>query len=399
MRQAGRDAARKRDGSGPFVGNWPRHSKTRGRIGLLALELRSRHLLLVCTSAKILEIIEMDHREHMKSWLLEKTGRENLNLVDISEPKPGPGQILVRTKAVSLNYRDKLVIENKYPLPILFPMVPGSDLAGEVVAVGSGVSRFKTGDQVISLFRPKWLRGVPSHEAIRENLGGPLPGVLAEYVLLSEQGALAYPDYLTPVEASTLPVAAITAWVALFKHGNLKPGETVLLQGSGGVSLFALQLAVAHGARVLVTSRSPGKIARLKQLGAEEVIDTSTSTAWDEAVLQLTDGRGADHILDVLGGDAVPLSILAAAWGGHIALIGIMDRPTTTISILTAMGKTLRLQGVSVGSRGDMEELLAFVETHRISPIIDARYSFDALPEALDHLDRGPFGKVVVDVN
>ncbi len=307
----------------------------------------------------------------MKSWLLEKTGRENLNLVDISEPKPGPGQILVRTKAVSLNYRDKLVIENKYPLPILFPMVPGSDLAGEVVAVGSGVSRFKTGDQVISLFRPKWLRGVPSHEAIRENLGGPLPGVLAEYVLLSEQGALAYPDYLTPVEASTLPVAAITAWVALFKHGNLKPGETVLLQGSGGVSLFALQLAVAHGARVLVTSRSPGKIARLKQLGAEEVIDTSTNTAWDEAVFQLT----------------------------HIALIGIMDRPTTTISILTAMGKTLRLQGVSVGSRGDMEELLAFVETHRISPIIDARYSFDALPEALDHLDRGPFGKVVVEIN
>jgi NADPH:quinone reductase-like Zn-dependent oxidoreductase len=346
-----------------------------------------------------LEIIEMDHGEHMKSWLLEKAGRENLNLVDITEPKPGPGQILVRTNAVSLNYRDKLVIENNYPLPILFPMVPGSDLAGEVVAVGSGVSRFKTGDQVISLFRPKWLRGVPSHEAIRENLGGPLPGVLAEYVLLSEQGALAYPDYLTPVEASTLPVAAITAWVALFKHGNLKPGETVLLQGSGGVSLFALQLAVAQGARVLVTSRSPGKIARLKQLGAEEVIDTSTNTAWDEAVLQLSDGRGADHILDVLGGDAVPLSIQAAAWGGHIALIGIMDRPTTTISILTAMGKTLRLQGVSVGSRGDMEELLAFVEKHRISPIIDARYSFDALPDALDHLDRGPFGKVVVEVN
>jgi NADPH:quinone reductase-like Zn-dependent oxidoreductase len=345
-----------------------------------------------------LEIIEMDHGEHMKSWLLEKAGRENLNLVDISEPKPGPGQILVRTKAVSLNYRDKLVIENKYPLPILFPMVPGSDLAGEVVAVGSGVSRFKTGDQVISLFRPKWLRGVPSHEAIRENLGGPLPGVLAEYVLLSEQGALAYPDYLTPVEASTLPVAAITAWVALFKHGNLKPGETVLLQGSGGVSLFALQLAVAHGARVFVTSRSPGKIARLKQLGAEKVIDTTANPAWDEAVLQLTDGRGADHILDVLGGDAVPLSMLAAAWGGHIALIGLMDRPTTTISILAAMGKTLRLQGVSVGSRADMDNLLAFAEQHRISPIIDARYSFSALPDALDHLDRGPFGKVVVEI-
>jgi len=335
----------------------------------------------------------------MKSWRLKKSGSENLHLIESPTPQPGAGQILVRTKAVSLNYRDKLVIEDKYPVPILYPLVPGSDLAGEVVAVGSGVSRLKAGDQVISLFRPKWLRGVPSPEAMRENLGGPLPGVLAEYVLLSEQGALVYPDYLTPAEASTLPVASITAWVALFKHGNLKPGETVLLQGSGGVSLFALQLAVAHGARVLVTSRSPGKIARLKQLGAAEVIDTSTNATWDEVVLELTHGRGVDHVLDVIGGDAVPMSIQAAAWGGHIALIGIMDRPTTTFSILTAMAKNLRLQGVSVGSRDDMEELLAFVEYHRISPIIDARCSFSALPDAVDHLDRGPFGKVVVEIN
>ena len=158
------------------------------------------------------------------------------------------------------------------------------DLAGEVVAVGPGVSRFKAGDQVVSIFRPKWLRGVPSSEAIRETLGGPLPGVLAEYVLLAEQGALAYPRLFDTAEASTLPVAAVTAWVALFTHGNLNPGETVLLQGSGGVSLFALQLAVAHGARVLIASRGPAKIARLKQLGAAEVIDTSTNAAWDEVV-------------------------------------------------------------------------------------------------------------------
>src|SRR5580658_8064768 len=335
----------------------------------------------------------------MKSWLLERGGRESLHLVDISEPKPGPEQVLVRAKAVSLNYRDKLMIEDKYVHPVVYPLVPGSDLAGEVVAVGSGVSRFKPGDQVVSIFRPKWLRGVPSNEATRETLGGPLPGVLAEYVLLSEEGALAYPGYLTPAEASTLPVAAVTAWVALFTHGNLKPGVTVLLQGSGGVSLFALQLAVAHGARVFVTSRSPGKIARLKQLGAAEVVDTSANAAWDEVALRLTNGKGADHILDVLGGDAVPMSINAAAWGGHIALIGIMDRPTTTISIPTMMGKTLRLHGVSVGSRRDMEQLLAFAENHRISPIIDAKYSLDALPDALDHLDRGPFGKIVVEIN
>jgi len=341
----------------------------------------------------------MNHGEHMKSWLLEKPERKNLHLVDVSELKPGPGQILVRTTAVSLNFRDKLIIEGSYPFPLSFPLVPGSDLAGEVIAVGSGVSRFKTGDRVVSLYRPKWLGGVPSREAIREALGGPLPGVLAEHVLLSEQGALTYPNYLTAAEAATLPVAAVTAWVALFTHGNLKPRETVLLQGSGGVSLFALQLAVAQGARAFVTSRSPRKIRRLKQLGAAEVIDTSANPAWAEVVQRLTDGQGADHVLDVIGGDAVPMSILAAAWGGHIALIGIMDRPTTTISIPAMMAKTLRIQGVSVGSRADMEALLAFVESHRISPIIDARYTFDALPDALDHLDRGPFGKVVVEIN
>lgn len=334
----------------------------------------------------------------MKSWQLKKSGRENLHIVESPTPQPGAGEILIRTKAVSLNYRDKLVIEDKYPLPVSYPLVPGSDLAGEVVAVGSGVSRFKAGERVVSHFRPKWLRGIPSRDALCETLGGPLPGVLAEYVLLSEQGALAYPGYLTPAEASTLPVAAVTAWVALFTHGNLKPGETVLLQGSGGVSLFALQLAVAHGARVFVTSRSPGKIARLKQLGAAEVIDTSANAGWDEAVLRLTNRQGANHVLDVIGGDAVPLSIQAAAWGGHIALIGIMDRPTSTISIPSVMVKNSRIQGVSHGSRGDMEEMLAFVENHRLSPIIDARYSFDALPDALDHLDRGPFGKVVVEV-
>src|SRR5260370_2664751 len=191
------------------------------------------------------------HGEHMKSWLLENTGRERISLDNINEPKPGPGQILVRTTAVSLNFRDKLIIEGSYPLPLTYPLVPGSDLAGKVVALGSGVSRFKVGDQVVSLFRPKWLRGVPSREAARETLGGSLPGVLAEYVLLSEQGALAYPGYLTPAEASTLPVAALTAWVALFTHGNLKPGETVLLQSSGGGARCSLGLARAPHARGL----------------------------------------------------------------------------------------------------------------------------------------------------
>lgn len=333
----------------------------------------------------------------MKSWILEETGRENLHLVEIPEPTPGPNQILVRASAVSLNYRDKAIIESSYPAPVSFPLVPGSDLAGEVVSVGPDVKRFKVGDRVVSVFQPLWLDGVPTSEMRRATLGSTLPGVLAEYVLLSEQGALTYPDYLTPAQASTLPIAAVTAWVPLFGYGRLRPEDTLLVQGSGGVSLFGLQLARALGSRVIATSRSKSKIPLLKGLGASDVIDTATNPAWDEQARALTEGKGVDYILEVVGGEYVQRSLNAAAVGGEVAVIGFMESITATINLGSLMLANVRLQGIGVGSRKHMADLLSFLEQHKIEPVIDTVYDFANLPGALDHLDRGPFGKVVIE--
>lgn len=335
----------------------------------------------------------------MKSWILEESGRENLHLVEIPEPKPGPNQILVRTSAVSLNYRDKAIVEGSYPAPVSFPLVPGSDLAGEVVSVGTDVKRFNVGDKVVSLFHPLWLDGVPTPEARTATLGGTLPGVLAEFVLLSEEGALAYPDYLTPAQASTLPIAAVTAWVPLFEYGHLEPEDTLLVHGSGGVSLFGLQLARALGARVIATSRSKNKIPLLKKLGANDVIDTATNPAWDVEARALTQGKGVNYILEVVGGEYVQRSLSAVAVGGLVAVIGFMESIMATINLGSLMSANVRLQGVGVGSRKHMAHLLTFLEQHRIKPEIDAVYDFANLPDALDHLDRGPFGKVVVEMS
>lgn len=195
----------------------------------------------------------------MKSWLLENTGKDNLRLVDVPRPEPGAEEILVRAAAVSLNFRDKAIMDGAYSAPVEFPFVLGSDVAGEVVSVGAKVTSLQPGDRVVSVFKPLWIDGVPSKEATMANLGSPLAGVLAEYVLLSENGAMAYPKYLSAAQASTLPIAAVTAWVALFEDGHLKPEDTVLIQGSGGVSLFGLQMAHAHGSRVIATSRASTK--------------------------------------------------------------------------------------------------------------------------------------------
>ena len=334
----------------------------------------------------------------MRAWQLENPGKQNLHLIEQDRPAPGPGDVLIRTNAVSLNYRDRAIIDGSYPVPMKFPMIPTSDLAGEVIAVGEQVSRLHPGDPVVSVYKPFWLDGVPSQKADHQNLGGPLAGVLAEYVVLPESGALTYPSYLTPKEASTLPIAAVTAWVGLFARGQLRSGQTVLVQGSGGVALMALQLAVAHGARVIAISRSAGKAARLKELGASEVIDTTRKPDWEQEVRRLTGGIGVDHVVEVLGGDQLQRSIAASAWGGHIAVIGFMDQQKATISVPSVLGAAIRIQGIGVGSQKDMRDLLAFMETHHIRTVIDTTYDFADAPSAFDHLDRGPFGKVVIEL-
>jgi NADPH:quinone reductase-like Zn-dependent oxidoreductase len=334
----------------------------------------------------------------MKSWQLSGKGIQSLQLVEHATPEPGPEEVVLRVRSVSLNYRDKAIVDGTYPLPTKFPIVPASDLAGEVVAVGTKVTNLKPGDKVISVFKPYWLDGPPTNETYGANLGSPLPGVLAQYVLLPASGALPYPGYLTPAQASTLPIAATTAWVALFPHGKLQPGQTVLVQGSGGVSLIALQIAVAHGARVLATSRSETKIKRMKELGADQVVNSQKTPAWDQEILKLTGGKGADQVIDVLGGESLQRSVAASALGGHIAVIGFMDQQAATILVPSLIGRATVVQGVGVGSQKDTRDVLGFLEKHRIQPVIDAEYDFAAAREAFAHLDRGPFGKVVVNV-
>jgi NADPH:quinone reductase-like Zn-dependent oxidoreductase len=230
------------------------------------------------------------------------------------------------------------------------------------------------------------------------SLGGPLPGVLAEYILLHEAGAVAPPASLSDTEASTLAIAALTAWYAYFETGKLTPGQTVVVQGTGGVALFGMQIAQAIGARVIITSRDPAKLARAMALGAWQGIDTTDRPDWDKAVLEMTEGRGADHILEIIGGDNLIRSVRAVMPGGRISLIGLLAGLQITADILPLLVKRIVIQGISVAPRKAFEAMNAALEIMAIKPVIDAVYSFDQVPQAFAHLDRGPFGKIVVKI-
>lgn len=349
----------------------------------------------------------------MTVWELSAFGLSNLAPVVRPVPQPGPREVLVRVTAVSLNYRDKLTAEGVMLPELKLPHVPASDAAGEVVAVGEQVRRFRPGDRVLSHFVTEWVEGpVPppadhvagvraaGGAAYGGTLGGPLPGVLAEYILLHEDSLLATPASLTDAEGSTLAIAALTAWFAYFETGvALKPGQTVLVQGTGGVAIFALQIARAAGARVIITSRDPAKLECAKALGAWQGIDTTRRPAWDEAVLELTEGRGAEHVLEIVGGDNLIRSVRAVAPGGRISLIGLLASLQITADILPLLVKRVVLQGISVGHRKAFEAMNRAIETAGIKPVIDAVYPFARLPEAFAHLDRGPFGKIVVTLS
>ncbi len=335
----------------------------------------------------------------MKVWQISEVGRENLRQEEQPIPSPGADEVVLRVDAFSLNYRDKAIIDGFYPIAMPLPLIPGSDAAGEVVAVGSNVRNFSKGDRVVTRLHVQWTEGKASYEATGATLGGPLRGVFAEYTVVHQNGILKYPSHLSAEQASTLPIAAVTAWVGLFKHGHLEPGDDVLVQGSGGVSVFAVQLAKAAGGRVIVLSRSREKGERLKRLGASDVIHEAQGGNWEEQVRALTNGKGADIIIDVIGGTSLQHSIAASAFEGRVAVIGFINDMMATIAIPWMLGTNVSLQGVSVGSRADFEALLAFMEKHRIEPIVEATYSFDKLQEAFDHFDRSPFGKIVVKVN
>jgi NADPH:quinone reductase-like Zn-dependent oxidoreductase len=340
--------------------------------------------------------------ETMKRWQLPSFGLTKLEMAEGPVPTPRSHDILIRVAAASLNYRDRLVVEGKLlPDRPAMPFVPVSDMAGEVVAKGAEVRRFKIGDRVLGNFWTQWIDGEPPPEMARHglSLGGPLPGVLAEYVALDEAIAVKAPASLTDQEASTLPIAALTAWFALVETGRLKADHTVLVQGTGGVALFGLAIARAFGARVIVTSRGAGKLTRAAALGASDVIDTNATPDWSVAALELTGGRGLDHVLELIGGDNLRQSAAALASGGRIAQIGFLEGSEIALSVVPMMLKRAIIQGITVGHRRAFEDMNRAIDQHGIKPAIDAIYGFADVPAAFDHLRRGPFGKVVIGIS
>ncbi|NMO19648.1 NAD(P)-dependent alcohol dehydrogenase [Pyxidicoccus fallax] len=332
----------------------------------------------------------------MKRWQMRQSGRQHLELAEVEIPKPAPGEVLVRVSAVSLNYREKLVIDMGGYTGGPQALVPTSDMAGEVVAVGAGVQRFKEGARVIANFQTDWVDGPPPRSP--RALGGSVPGVLAEYVALPEQWLVAAPETLDGVGASTLPCAALTVWTALMELGGLRPGQTVVTQGTGGVSLFAVQLASAMGARVIVVSGDEGKLARVRELGAAHGIHRLHTPDWEKTVLELTQGRGADHILELVGGENLGRSARAIAPGGRISLIGVLEGFEARFQVVPLIQTQAIVQGIFVGHRRGLEELVSAVDRLALKPVIDAVYPLAEFPKALEHLDRGPFGKLVIRV-
>lgn len=337
----------------------------------------------------------------MRRWSMAGIGRDKLKLETVAVPQPGPGEIRVKVSAASLNYRDKLVIESGMGLALPQPFVPASDMAGVVDAVGPGVTRFKPGDRVISTFKPDWIDAADNGNArvpAYQTLGGVYQGVLAEYVAFPDNWFSAAPESLNDAEASTLPVAGLTAWFALIESGGLKAGSTVLVQGTGGVALFGLQIAKAHGATVIVTSRSDGKLEKAKALGADHGINSSEED-WVEATYRLTGDAGVDHILEIAGGPSLAQSIRAVAVHGKISLIGVLDGFEIAGPAGPLLLKSPVIQGISVGHRRALEDFSRAIDSTGIKPVIDARYPLEDLQAALDHLDRGPFGKIVINLN
>jgi NADPH:quinone reductase-like Zn-dependent oxidoreductase len=332
----------------------------------------------------------------MQTLELKSIGLDSLGFSERPTPSIGPRDLLLRTRAVSLNYRDVAIARGeygRYPLPLIL----GSDAVAEVAQVGAAVTQFAIGDRVCPNDTPDWLSGGPDERSTKQRLGGPLDGVLAEFFVASESAIVRAPAHLTDEEASTLCGAGVTAWQALFGLGRLTPGQTVVVQGTGGVSLFALQLARLGGAAVIATSRSGDKLARVRQLGATDVIDTRAHADWDKEVLRLTRGRGADIVVDVVGGGSLARSIAAARLGGTVVSLGFLESQTSTLDLPTAIRRAVTLCTSTGRSREAFEALNRAIEVSGMRPVVDRVFPFAQAREAFDYMASGAqFGKVVV---
>lgn len=336
----------------------------------------------------------------MKAY--EIRGPEGLNglfLVDKAVPAPGPGQVLVKLKAATLNYRDLITLRGGYGSRQKFPLIPLSDGAGVVESVGAGVTGFAPGDRVLGSFFEAWLDGEPSEAKMRSALGGGVDGVLCEYRVWPADALVHTPDHLTDVEAASLPCAALTAWSAVVKLGNVKPGQTVLTQGTGGVSIFALQFAKMNGARVIATSSSDTKIEKLKTLGADITINYKATPEWGKFARQLT-SRGVDIVVEVGGVGTLNESIRATKIGGTIAFIGVLaGQPTAEPRMSLMVMQQQRLQGATVGSIEDLQAMVDAIAINRMKPVIDKTFAFTDAKDAISYLASGAhFGKVAIDI-
>ncbi|MEJ0006029.1 MAG: NAD(P)-dependent alcohol dehydrogenase [Steroidobacteraceae bacterium] len=319
--------------------------------------------------------------------------------VQVPVPQPGAHQVLIRVHATSINRRDIFVLHGQYPVGTRQTLVPLSDGAGEVVATGSGVTRFHTGDRVAGIFFQGWISGRPSGNVAQTALGGFIDGMLSQYVALDEAGVVKIPATLSYEEAATLPCAGVTAWNGLFTRGHMQPGDYVLLEGTGGVSLLGLSLAVADGAKPIITSSHDEKLARAKSLGAVGGINYLTTPNWEKPVLALTGPAGVQEILEVGGKDTVVHALATLGPGGQVALIGGLGGFGGDVPVMALLNANSTASGIYVGSREDFEALNAFIDVHHVKPVVDKVFEFDDAAAAFNAVDKGEsFGKTVIRV-
>ena len=334
----------------------------------------------------------------MKAFEIQnKFGLDSLTMTERPDPKPSYGQVLIKLRSLSLNYRDLMVVKGLYNPKLPLPLIPFSDGVGEVVAVGEGVTRVNIGDRVAGIFFQKWLAGELTAEKAESALGGAIEGMLAEYVVLHEDGVVRVPEHLTDEEAASLPCAAVTAWNALFTSGGLKAGDTVLIQGTGGVSIFALQFALLAGARVIATSSSDEKLERVLQLGASDGINYKQTPDWSKKVRELTAGDGVDYVVEVGGAGTLTESLRAVRYGGQISLIGVLTGGSAEINTASILMKNVKVQGIYVGSREMFEAMNSAIALHKLHPVCDRVFPFHEAPEALKYMETGShFGKICI---
>jgi NADPH:quinone reductase-like Zn-dependent oxidoreductase len=338
----------------------------------------------------------------MRAYQLSKFGAgiEGLSKAERAEPKPGHRQVLVKVAACSLNFRDLGIVRGNYRMASPDNMIPLSDGAGEVIAIGSGVRRVKVGDKVAGCFFQRWPGGEAPADAHATALGGGIDGMLAEYAVLEEDGVVKLPAHLSVEEGATLPCAAVTAWHAIMEHAKLIAGQTVLLQDTGGVSVFGLQLSHAMGIQTIITSSSDDKLAKAKKLGATHTINYKTTPDWEKAAMELTGGRGVDQVVEVGGAGTLTKSFGAIRVSGRISMIGNLSGPANELNPGLIMGKRANIQGISVGSTQMFEAMNRAITVNAIKPVIDKVFGFDEVQAAYKHMATGAhFGKIVVRVS